>query len=134
MVETFEGRDAVRHACLTLAFCCIWAGPSLAADPRTDAAALRFEWDLRARHEHVEDDAFSPTADAATLRLRAGVRAEFGGGWSALIEGEGIANAGDGYNSGANGRAAYSAVIDPTGAELNQAWVGWKNERFGASP
>jgi Alginate export len=97
-----------------------------AADP------LSLEWDLRARHEHVADDAFAPSADATTLRLRLGLRGDFGHGWAALIEGEGIVDAGDDHNNGANGRSAYPAVIDPDGTELNQAWIGWKNARFGA--
>jgi Alginate export len=96
------------------------------------AEPFAVEWDLRARHEHAEDDAFARNADATTLRLRLGLRADFGHGWSALIEGEGIVDAGDGHNNGANGRSAYPAVIDPDGAELNQAWIGWKNDRFGA--
>ncbi len=118
---------------LPLALCCACAtlAPSVAL--ATDPPPLRFEWDVRARHEHVEDEAFSPTADAATVRLRAGLRADFGHGWSALIEGEGIADAGEGYNSGANGRSAYPAVIDPEGMELNQVWLGWKREDFGAT-
>ncbi|MBN8214527.1 MAG: alginate export family protein [Xanthomonadales bacterium] len=107
----------------SLAFACTQAH---AADP------LSFEWDLRARHEHVVDDAFAPSADAATLRLRMGLRGDFGHGWSALLEGEAIADSGDDHNSGANGRTAYPAVIDPDGAEVNQAWLGWKNDRVGA--
>ncbi|TXH66515.1 MAG: hypothetical protein E6Q88_11895 [Lysobacteraceae bacterium] len=94
------------------------------------ATPLSAEWDLRLRHEHVDDQAFVRDADATTLRLRAGLRADFGHGWSALLEGEGIVAAGNDYNSGANGRTAYPAVIDPDGAELNQAWIGWKNEQF----
>jgi Alginate export len=109
------------------------ASPPATGSSTTQAPALRFEWDLRARHEHVDDDAFSPTADAATLRLRAGLRAEFGGGWSALIEGEGIADTGDGYNSGANGQTTYPSVNDPEGMEFNQAWLGWKNAQFSAT-
>jgi Alginate export len=115
----------VRHALLVFALAAVGT-PLHAAEP------LSLEWDLRARHEHVGDDAFAPSADATTLRLRLGLRGEFGGGWSALLEGEGIANAGDGYNSGANGRTAFPAVTDPTGAELNQAWIRWKTQRFGA--
>ncbi|MCX7042971.1 MAG: porin, partial [Gammaproteobacteria bacterium] len=101
--------------------------PAFAADP------LSLEWDLRARHEHVADDAFANSADATTLRLRFGLRGDFGHGWSALLEGEGIVDGDDDYNSGANGRTAYPAVIDPDGAEVNQAWVGWKNARFTAT-
>lgn len=97
------------------------------------AEPFSVEWDLRARHEHVDDDAFVRDADATTLRLRLGLRADFGHGWSALLEGEGVANANERYNSGANGRTSYPAVIDPDGAELDQVWVGWKNARFGAT-
>ncbi len=104
-----------------------------ASAPLYAASPIGLEWDLRTRYEHVADDAFANSADATTLRLRFGLRGDFGHGWSALIEGEGIANTGDPYNSGANGRTAYPAVIDPTGAELNQAWIGWKNDRFGAT-
>ncbi len=108
--------------------------PALAACACAQAAnPLAIEWNLRARHEHVEDAAFARDADATTLRLRLGLRAEFGHGWSASIEGEGIADSGDRHNNGANGRTAYPAVIDPDGAELNQAWVGWKHARFGAT-
>lgn len=108
----------------SLAFACTQAH---AAEP------LSLEWDLRARHEHVADDAFVPSADATTLRLRVGLRGDFGHGWSALLEGEGIVDAGDDHNSGANGHTTHPAVIDPDGAELNQIWIGWKNDRFGAT-
>ncbi len=91
------------------------------------------EWDLRARHEHVDDDAFIRDADATTLRLRLGLRADFGHGWNALVEGEGIVDAGDRHNNGANGLTTRPAVIDPDGAELNQAWIGWKNARIGTT-
>lgn len=100
---------------------------AFAADP------ISLEWDLRTRYERVDDDAFALRAEAATARLRLGLRGDFGNGWNALLEGEGIANANDRYNSGANGRTLYPTVIDPKGAELNQAWVGWKNDTFGAT-
>ncbi len=100
--------------------------PALAAEP------FSVEWDLRTRYEHVADDAFAHDADATTLRLRTGLHAEFDSGWRALVEGEGILADDARHNSGANGRSAWPAVIDPDGAELNQAWIGWKNARFGA--
>lgn len=111
----------LRHTMLMLALaaCC----PAFAVGP------LSLGWDLRTRYEHVDDDAFVHSADAATARLRLGLRGDFSHGWSALLEGEGIV-ANDRYNSGSNGRTAYPAVIDPEGAELNQAWIGWKNDTF----
>ena len=89
-------------------------------------------WNLRLRHEQVDDRAFAHDASADTLRLRAGLDFTFPDGWSALLEGEGIASAGNHYSSGANGRTAYPAVIDPRGAELNQAWIGWKGAKGAA--
>ncbi len=89
-------------------------------------------WNLRLRHEQVDDAAFARHASADTLRLRAGLKFTFADGWSGLLEGEGIASAGDHYNSGANGRATFPAVIDPPGVELNQAWISWNGTRGGA--
>jgi len=98
--------------------------PVRAATP----AATALEWDLRMRYEGVQDDALLRSADAATVRLRLGVRITPAPGWSGLLEGEAIAG-NQRYNSGANGRVAYPAVIDPRGVELNQAWLGWKGAR-----
>ena len=91
------------------------------------------EWNLRLRHEQVDDAAFARDARADTLRLRAGLRFTFADHWSALLEGEGVLAADDHYNSGANGETGYPAVIDPVGAELNQAWIGWHDARFAAT-
>ncbi len=112
---------------------CALAIALAAASPlhAADAPKAAFEWDLRLRHERVEDAGFSRDADATTARLRAGLRLAPAAGWTVLLEGEGVAGTG-GYNSGANGKILYPGVTDPTGAELNQLWVGWKNARGGA--
>lgn len=89
-----------------------------------DAVRLTTEWDLRLRHEQVQDDAFTLDADATTLRARLGLRLAAGNGFTALLEGEGIAATGA-YNSGANGHVTRPAIVDPRGVELNQAWLGW---------
>ena len=107
---------------------CVAALPAQAAEP----PKLSLEWDLRARHEQVDDDAFANAARADTLRLRAGLRFAFGNGWNGLLEGEGVAG-NNHYNSGANGRTNLPAVIDPRDAELNQAWLGWKGARGNGS-
>lgn len=121
-----ESRRAIGG--LMLACALAPTAPTVQADD-----AVKSEWELRLRHEHVEDDAFRRDADATTARLRAGLRFYLGRGWNALIEGEGIVDAGDRHNNGANGATAYPAVIDPDGIELNQAWLGWKHARFGAT-
>lgn len=93
-----------------------------------DADPLAFEWNLRARWEHVDDAGFAANADAATLRLRAGLRADFSARWSGLLEAEAIGALVDDYNSGANGRRQFPAVVDPGGVELNQLWVARQGE------
>jgi hypothetical protein len=103
------------------------SGPARVATP------WAFEWNARLRHETVDDAAFGLDAQATTLRLRAGLRLQTAAGFEVLLEGEGIASAGEDYNSGANGRATRPAITDPTGAEWNQAWISWKGARAGAT-
>ncbi|MFN7137357.1 MAG: alginate export family protein, partial [Thermomonas sp.] len=97
-----------------------------------DAPRSAFEWDLRVRHEQVDDAGFARDARATTARLRAGLRLQPAVGWTLLLEGEGVAGSGP-YNSGANGNTGYPTVLDPQGAELNQAWIGWKGATGGAT-
>ena len=112
---------------------------AVAAEPASSPASspatspLGLEWNARLRNEFVDDDAFASTANATTLRLRAGLRMRWAHGFSALLEGEGIASAGDNYNSGANGVTARPAITDPEGAELNQAYLAWKGGHAAAT-
>ena len=62
------------------------AMPGRSADaPAGDAPALQLQWDARARHEQVSDDGFARDARADTLRLRIGLLANLGAGWSGLL-------------------------------------------------
>jgi hypothetical protein len=103
---------------------------SLPAAAAETSHPLSFEWNLRLRQERVDDDAFARNAEATTARLRAGLRLHLDNGFNALLEGEGIAALNGHYNSGANGQTDRPAVTDPKGAEVNQAWVGWKHGPF----
>ncbi len=106
------------------------SAPAAAQADAASTAPLQLEWNARWRYANLDDDAFARTANANTLRLRLGVRAAFAHGWSGLIEGAGVASAGDRYNSGANDRAAYPVEPDPHGAVLNQAWLAWRHAGF----
>jgi len=92
---------------------------------------MQLEWNARLRHEQVDNDAYNRHAYADTLRLRLGIHANIGYGWSYLIEGAGTASADNHYNSGANGQIRYPSITDPKGVELNQAWMGWQGDAFG---
>ena len=107
------------------------AAPACAVAADT-APGFHWEWNARLRQESVSDDAFARDADATTLRLRAGLRIRAESGFNALLEGEGTAAAGS-YNSGATGETTRPAIIDARGIELNQAFVGWNDTRFGAT-
>jgi len=109
------------------------AGRTADAPAVGDAPSLQLQWDARVRTERVDDDEFTRDARADTLRVRLGLLAGFGAGWSALLEGAGVASGDGAYNSGANGHTAYPAVTDPSGSELNQAWLAWKGDAFGAA-
>jgi hypothetical protein len=100
-----------------------------AASPAV-ASPMTAEWNLRFRHEQVSDDAFAHDASAETARLRLALRVALDKGFFVLLEGEGIASAGNDYNSGANGRTAWPGIADPSGAEINQALVGWRGTKF----
>src|SRR5690606_40175156 len=84
------------------------------------AAAGDWNADLRYRHEYVDDEAFGQDAHADTLRLRLGWSGELGRGFSAGAELEGVAELGDHFNSGANGRTAYPVVPDARALEINR--------------
>lgn len=111
-----------------LPLACLMSAASTAA-----ASPVSVEWNLRFRHEQVRDEAFARGARAETARLRLALRAALGKGVFLLLEGEGIASAGNDYNSGANGRTAWPGIVDPEGAEINQALVGWRGAKAAIS-
>lgn len=91
-------------------------GPAL-ADPVT----LRPLIDARLRYEQAEQDGAAADAEAATVRMRAGVEAK-SGPFAVLVESEAtLAIAGD-FNNGLNGRPG-PVIGDPQNVELNRAQV-----------
>jgi hypothetical protein len=114
--------------------CCIALALACGAVPAAVAAegdAGKWTANLRYRHESVDDDAFARRADADTLRLRLGWSRAYASGFSVGVEGEGVAELNDNFNSGANRQAAYPVVADARALEINQAWVGWRGKAAG---
>lgn len=116
-----------RQIALALGCAALQAAGAATADAGDWTANFRY------RHESVDDAAFARDASADTLRLRLGWSRGFGQGWSVGLEGEGVAEVGDDFNSGANGRTAYPLVPDVRALEVNQAWLRWRGERAGAT-
>lgn len=116
-------RPAIRFHALAAALAATMPLLPAVAAAATPAGTWEAQWTLRARYEHVDDAAFPREADAATLRLRAGLHGRFGGHWEALVEGEGIAAAGHHDDGIGTAKGQWPAVIDPEGTELDQAWL-----------
>jgi hypothetical protein len=113
----------------------VWADDAAdnAAPGIPQAAPVQMLWNARLRDESVDDAAFAKNARADTLRLRLGVQVRISDAWSGLIEGAGAASAGNNYNSGANRQTRYPGITDPSGGELNQAWLHFQDGQFGAT-
>ncbi|HEY6814276.1 MAG TPA: alginate export family protein [Croceibacterium sp.] len=103
---------------VSIAAAAVFAGTAAQAEEVTFAPLV----DARLRYEHVEQDGLPLTADAVTLRVRAGGEAK-SGPWSAMVEGEGTLPFATGYNDGLNGKTGYPLVADPRNLELNRAQV-----------
>jgi hypothetical protein len=79
--------------------------------------------DARFRYEHVEQSGFVNDADAATLRLRAGIQTGKAYDLQFLAEMEGIAHLNETFNDTVNGQTRYPGVADPESGELNRLQV-----------
>lgn len=90
-----------------------------AATPAT-AQTIKPLAEARLRYEHAEQDGLPLDADAATMRVRAGVEAS-AAGWSALVEAQGnLAIVGD-YYDGLHGVQTRPLVADPQNIALYRA-------------
>src|SRR5688572_20689036 len=107
---------------------CLLAGvlpAPLLAQTATDGFA--WEANVRARYEHVDDDAFVDSGQATTARLRLGLRYRFDDHWSVLLEGVGVVAAGD-HDDGTNARRDLPAITDPRApAGTSGCWRGREN-------
>jgi len=87
----------------------------------------KFNINVRARYEYVEQDNLPDESNAGTIRTRFGFTTAPVHGFNAMIEAENItAIDGNSYNqAGSNGQGTRPAVADPETTEINQAWLGY---------
>lgn len=106
--------------------------PLQAADTVTEAftqgkGSLAFRYRL----ENVDQDSFAEDAVASTLRARLNFKTDDWNGLGAFAEFDYITTIGwDDYNAGAGNtpdKVQYPVIADPTGPDLNQAFLQWKN-------
>lgn len=85
---------------------------------------------FRYRYEMVDQENFAKDANASTLRTRLNYKTADYSGWRFFIEVDDVTEIwGDHYNAGAGNtpdRTQYPVVADPTGTEINQAWVSFQ--------
>lgn len=80
--------------------------------------------DIRYRFEHVDQAGFAKDARASTLRTKLGYKTGELHGFSVMLEAENITAIGSQpYNNTVNGKTAYPVVADPTGTEMNKAYL-----------
>ncbi|WP_154223562.1 alginate export family protein [Marinicella rhabdoformis] len=91
---------------------------------------------LRYRFEHVDQDGKSKNANASTLLTRLNYLTKDYNGWQVFLEADNVSEVGiDDFNAGMGNtpnRGEYPIVADPSGTEVNQAWVQFKhnNNKF----
>lgn len=85
--------------------------------------------DARLRYEHVDQAGLPRTADAGTVRVRAGVQAT-AGRWSALAEAQGNLALIDRYFDGLHADPARPLVADPQNVALYRAQVRYRAPRW----
>jgi len=116
---------SIRTASLTL--CAALAATASAGTVDDLVAGAKLSLDLRYRIEAVDQVGFAEQALASTLRARLGGSSGSAGGFSLHGDFEVIGAVGvDDYNSTANGLTQFPVIADPTGSELNQAFLQWK--------
>lgn len=86
---------------------------------------------LRWRAEHVSQDGFDEDAFALPLRTRLGFESSAWHGLSFKVEYDYVFDFGlDHYDEGGGNtpdRGAYPVISDPSGGDLNQAWLQWES-------
>lgn len=112
------------HTMLLISFSAL----NLSAITGASAEEIDANLDLRYRLESVSQDNELKDGLASTLRSRINVQVKPLDAWSVLVEVDNVSVlGGDTYNSTTNGHTNYSVVADPTGTDVNQAWVRYSN-------
>lgn len=120
-----RNQQLINALAMVLMSCPSWAVDSLANAFSAGEADLSFRY----RFEHVDQNDFSRDANASTLRTRLNFKSANYLGLTFFIEADNVIEVfGDNYNVGAGStpnNGQYPVVTDPTGTEINQAWINY---------
>ena len=102
--------------------------PVASADFAEEASETRPKFDLRYRLETVDQDGIEEDALASTAKARVSWIMDAAEGLSVGLEADHVFTVGsDDYHSLENGRTEFPVVADPTGTDLNQAFLRFRN-------
>jgi hypothetical protein len=91
----------------------------------------KFNLNARLRFEYADQEGGTPPAHAYTLRTRFGYTTAPLYGFQAMLEGENITAFDKGsYAPGPGSAVPKDVVADPTGTEINQAWLAYSNTNY----
>ena len=107
--------------------------PAISNATLTDATTDgKLHFSLRYRYEHVDDERLSgaavslKNANASTLRAYLGYATGSFHDFSAMLGLEAVTKVGGGdFNNGSNRQTRFAAVVDPSGIELDQAFLNY---------
>ena len=134
------GSDINKQVILGLTIPCLWgialsvcAQETVGADDPFWRALTggKVDFSMRYRYETVDDD-LAPggvplkDAHASTLRTTLGYRTGTLHDVEAYLQLENVTEVGaDDYNDGSNGKTRFATVVDPTGTEVKQSYLGF---------
>ena len=85
---------------------------------------------FRAREEYVDQDGIDDAAHALTIKSRMTITTGAYSNFSLGLEVDNVSALVDNYNSTQNGNVNYPLVVDPTGTDVNQGYLQYKNNNF----
>jgi len=85
---------------------------------------------FRAREEYVDQDGIDDAANALTVKSRMTIKTGAYSNFSLGLEVDNVSALVDNYNSTQNGETDYPVVADPTGTDVNQGYLQYKNNNF----
>ncbi len=124
-------------AAAMVALCATGVNPALAAESFAEMFTQgKASVALRYRYEFVDQDTFNENANASTLRGRLNFKTADWNGFGAFAEFDYVTDViWDDYDAGGGNtpdKSQYPVVADPTGPDLNQAFLQWQNGAAGS--
>ena len=129
--RAMNGAWGAMHGMAAISVAAVLIAPSMASAGFVEAIEeTKPAFEVRVRHESVDQDGFDKNAQASTAKARLSWIMPATEGFSMGLEGDYVfvlpPGSKEEFNSTENGRNAYPVVADPTGIDLNQAFLRYR--------